>query len=190
MSCPRLERCRTETLTEQPNYGMWAGVWIDHDFPAKRRQLSAPHTPRGLRTKRGGPGPSTAVQTLMVNQATPAAAALITARASGHCEILAPACHLSQQLIFTRRHHTLPATGEVSSPADAIAACENCAELIEHTDIATAISLGYITTDRHSNATWPVYWRQQRWVTLDHFGHLANQHQPATTGQPRLLRIA
>lgn len=166
---------------------MWAGVWIDHDFPAKRRQFTAPRTPRGLRTKRGGPGPSAAVQTLIISQATPAAAAMITARSSGHCEILAPACHLSQQLIFTRRHHSL-APGEVSSPADAIAACENCAELIEHTDIATAISLGYITT-HHSNATWPVYWRQQRWVTLDHFGHLAYQHQPTTTG-PRLLRIA
>lgn len=166
---------------------MWAGVWIDHDFPTKRSQLTTPHTPRGLRTKRGGPGPSAAVQTLLVNQATPAAAALITARASGHCEILAPACHLSQQLIFTRRHHSL-AAGEVSSPADGIAACENCAELIEHTDIATAISLGYVTLDHHSNATWPVYWRQQRWVTLDHFGHLANNGQPA--GRPRLLRIA
>ncbi|KMV22051.1 hypothetical protein ACT16_13045 [Mycobacterium heckeshornense] len=168
---------------------MWAGVCIDHDFPTKRRQLTTPHNPRGLRTKRGRPGPSAAVQTLLVNQASPAAAALITARASAHCEILAPACHLTQQLIFTRRHHSLP-TAQVSSPADRIAACEHCTELIEHTHIATTINLRYITTDHHSNATRPVYWRQQRWITLDHFGHLANQHQPATTARPRLLRIA
>jgi hypothetical protein len=163
---------------------MWAGVWIDHDFPTKRRLLTRPTTRRRLRVTRPGPRTSAAVQTLLINQVTPTVAALITARASGHCEILAPACRLGQQLIFTRRHHVLP-TLEASSPADGIAACENCADLIEHSDVATAISLGYITTDQHTNGTWPLYWRQQRWVTLDHFGHLHNRQ--STT--PR-IRIA
>jgi hypothetical protein len=101
LSCPRLDRCRRETLTENRTFGMWAGVWIDHDLPDKRHLLK----PGPRLRSRPPPTPSrrTRVGTLPVNELPPNAAAMVTARASGHCEILAPACLLHQQLIFTRR---------------------------------------------------------------------------------------
>lgn len=182
LSCPRLQRCRTETLTEKRTFGMWAKVWIDHDLPAKRHLLqpatSLPNTatPRRRRTPRVG--------ALPVNQLPPNAAAMVTARASGHCEILAPACLLVQHLIFTRRPQGSPLPPD--SPAAALAACTNCAELIEQTDPATAARYGYITTTRQPITSWPVYWRQRRWVTLGHFGQLIDlPSNPSTSGHLR-----
>lgn len=95
---------------------------------------------------------------------------MVTARASAHCEILAPACLLTQHLIFTRRLQGQPLPAD--SPAGALAACTNCAELIEQTDPATAAHYGYITSAERPITSWPVYWRQRRWVTLGHFGQL------------------
>ena len=145
MKCPRLERCRRETLTENRTFGMWAGVWIDHDLPAKRHLLQpksrlraiAPHpTPDHPRRDHC---PSTNCPRRRRPWSPPAA--------SGHCEILAPACLLDQHLIFTRRTQDCPLPAD--SPAAALAACTNCAELIEQTDQATAQRYGYITTTAH-----------------------------------------
>jgi hypothetical protein len=133
MKCPRLERCRRETLTENRTFGMWAGVWIDHDLPAKRHLLQPKSRLRAIAPH--------------INELSPAAATLVTARSSGHCEILAPACLLDQHLIFTRRTQDCPLPAD--SPAAALAACTNCAELIEQTDQATAQRYGYITTTAH-----------------------------------------
>jgi len=181
MKCPRLQRCRRETLTENRTFGMWAGVWIDHDLAAKRHLLQpksrlgsialAPH-----RTARVGPLP--------INELSPAAAALVTARSSGHCEVLASACLLNQHLIFTRRAQGSPLPAD--TPAAALAACTHCTELIEQTDHATAQRYGYITTTAHPVASWPVYWRQRRWATLDHFGHLIDL--PQRSPRPQGLR--
>jgi len=182
LSCPRLQRCRTETLTEKRTFGMWAGVWIDHDLPAKQHLLQPTTslrpvaTPRRRRAARIGPLP--------VNELPSAAAALVTARASGHCEILAPACLLVQHLIFTRRPQgsLLPP----DSPAAALAACRSCLDVIEHTDPDTALRYGYITTTRIPIASWPVYWRQRRWVVLNHFGELTHlPSAPPTSGHLR-----
>ena len=124
------------------------------------------------------------VGALPVHQLPAAAAAMVTARASGHCEILAPACLLVQHLIFTRRPQGAPLPPD--SPASALAACANCAELIEHTDAATAARYGYITNTRQPITSWPVYWRQRRWVTLGHFGELIElPSQPATSSDLR-----
>jgi Transcription factor WhiB len=179
LSCPRLDRCRRETLTENRTFGMWAGVWIDHDLPDKRHLLK----PGPRLRSRPPPTPSrrTRVGTLPVNELPPNAAAMVTARASGHCEILAPACLLHQQLIFTRRPQG--AAQPPDSPAAALAACNNCAELIEQTDPDTALRYGYTTDHRQPITHWPVYWRQRRWVLLTHFGQLIDHHDhPADTG--------
>jgi hypothetical protein len=109
---------------------------------------------------------------------------MVTARASGHCEILAPACLLDQQLILTRRAQG--AATPPDSPASGLAACHNCAELIEQTDPHTALRYGYITDHRQPVTSWPVYWRQRRWVLLSHFGQLIDRpDQPPTTAQLR-----
>jgi hypothetical protein len=160
---------------------MWAGVWIDHDLPAKRHLLRPAAALRGTATSSRN---SRRVGALLINELPPAAAAMVTARASGHCEILAPACLLVQHLIFTRRPQGTPLPPD--SPAAALAACANCAELIEHTDPATAARYGYITDTRQPITSWPVYWRQRRWVTLDHFGQLINlSSQPSTSSNLR-----
>lgn len=182
LSCPRLQRCRTETLAEKRTFGMWAGVWIDHDLPAKRHLLRPAASLRGTVTTRRRTSPL--VGALPVHQLPAAAAAMVTARASGHCEILAPACLLVQHLIFTRRPQGTPLPPD--SPASALAACANCAELIEHTDAATAARYGYITNTRQPITSWPVYWRQRRWVTLGNFGELIElPSQPATSSDLR-----
>ncbi len=184
LSCPRLTLCRTQTLDDQPQHGMWAGVWIDNDFDAKSHLLHPPTEAPRL-PSRTAPAPASLVSVLPVLNVTAAAAALVAARASGHCEIMAPACLFRQQLIFTRRYD-LGAGTAADSPAEALAACGNCADLIEHTDLHTALQLGYITTVEHPSPGAPVFWRQHRWVLLDHFGHL----QPLTAAPMPLARTA
>ncbi|WP_109558029.1 WhiB family transcriptional regulator [Mycobacteroides abscessus] len=39
LSCPRLSLCRNQTLNDKPLHGMWAGLWIDHDFDTKHHRL-------------------------------------------------------------------------------------------------------------------------------------------------------
>lgn len=163
---------------------MWAGVWIDSDFPAKSHLLLPPASHPRL-PARPAPSAASLVSALPILNITSDAAAMVAARASGHCEILAPACLLRQQLIFTRRHD-LGSGVAADSPAEAIAACENCADLIEHTDLHTALQLGYVTSAEHPSASAPVFWRQRRWVLLDHFGHL----QPLTASPAPLARTA
>jgi hypothetical protein len=180
MKCPRLQRCRRETLSEKRTFGMWAGVWIDHDLAAKRHLLQPKSR---LRTIAQPPQRSTRVGPLPINELCAPAAAMVTARSSGHCEILAPACLLDQHLIFTRRTQGSPLPTD--SPAAALAACTNCAELIEQTDHDTAQRYGYITTTDHPITSWPVYWRQRHWVTLNHFGHLIDLPE-RTPRSPRL----
>lgn len=163
---------------------MWAGVWIDGDFPAKSHLLLPPPTRHRL-SARTAPAAASLVSVLPILNVSAAAAAMVAARASGHCEIMAPACLLRQQLIFMRRHD-LGFDSAADSPAEAIAACENCADLIEHTDLRTALQLGYVTSAEHPSPSAPVFWRQHRWVLLDHFGHL----QPLTDAPAPLARTA
>jgi hypothetical protein len=182
LSCPRLDRCRRETLSENRTFGMWAGVWIDNDLAAKRHLLQP--TPRLRSCAPPRRRRQTRVGRLPVNELSPTAAAMVTARASGHCEILAPACLLDQQLIVTRRAQGAAAPPD--SPASGLAACHHCAELIEQTDPHTALRYGYITDHRQPVTSWPVYWRQRRWVLLSHFGQLIDHtDHPPTTAQLR-----
>jgi hypothetical protein len=178
----RLDRSRRETLAANHTFAMWARAPIDNDLPAKRHLLQP--TPRLRSCAPPRPSRQTRVGALPVNELPPNAAAMVTARASGHCEIMAPACLLGQQLIFTRRTQGCPLPPD--SPAAALAACHNCAELIEQTDPDTALRYGYITDNRQPTTSWPVYWRQRRWVSLSHFGQLIDHdHQPAGTGHLR-----
>jgi Transcription factor WhiB len=141
LSCPRLDRCRRETLSEKRTFGMWAGVWIDNDLSAKRHLLQP--TPRLRSCAPPRRRRQTHVGPLPVNDLSPTALAMVTARDSVHCEILAPACLLDQQLILTRRAQG--AAKPPDSPASGLAACHKCAELIEQTDPHTALRYGYIT---------------------------------------------
>lgn len=185
LTCPLLADCAASARRNRPSYGMWAGVWIDGDFAAKQHLLALPQPAAGTTAdphhhRRPTPPPPTdrkprrqsirRVGPLCTIAPAPAVAALITARASGHCEIMASACTYQQAAIFSRRRSATPAM--LSSPADAIAACRNCIELIEYTDLPTALDLGYLVNARRTTSTAAMLWRQQRWVYLDTRGRL------------------
>ncbi|MGV7303119.1 WhiB family transcriptional regulator [Mycobacterium kansasii] len=183
--CPVRRDCTELALRNKPSYGMWAGIWLDNDFDAKQHLLvlntpPVPNTDNGAPTQPPAPveerprrrvGRQTRVRRLLLNSLPPAVAALITARASGHCEIMAPACTYQQTAIFTRRRHTV-AGSDLASPADGIAACHNCINLIEDSAIPTALDLGYLVDPRCTTSTTAMLWRQQRWVYLDIRGHI------------------
>lgn len=188
LNCTGRGACAATALRIRPDHGMWAGIWIDGDFAAKRHllagraptpppavpppagdALSTPRrAPRGARRRRVG--------RLCTTAPPPQLAALVAARASGHCEIMAPACTYAQSAIFTRRRGAVPDT--LSSPADAVVACANCIDLIERTELPTALDLGYLVDARTASTAVAMYWRQHRWVYLDTRGRL----QPCDTG--------
>ena len=84
---------------------------------------------------------------------------------------MAPACTYQQALIFGRRRRT-ETPRRFGSPADGIAACRNCLDLIEHTDLPTALDLGYLVDSRSPTSVTAVLWRQHRWVYLDIRGRI------------------
>jgi hypothetical protein len=195
LKCPIRDQCAQSALRARPAYGMWAGVWIDGDFHDKQHLLllaqpeptpspkpldqqpitpapAASRQPRGRRPKRVGK--------LVVASPPPAIAAQITARASGNCEVMAPACTYQQGAIVSRRRGATTAR-PLGSPADAIAACRNCIDLIEHTDIPTALDLGYIVDPRSATSTAAMLWRQHRWVYLDTRGRIHDAGDPTLT---------
>ncbi|MGV7724248.1 WhiB family transcriptional regulator [Mycobacterium kansasii] len=192
LNCPTLRSCAEAALRHRPSYGMWAGVWINGDFADKQRQLeltataitpTKPPKPHPISTPPPPAPPPHATQRAprpgrvgkLCTTVPPApVAALIAARASGHCEIMAPACTYQQSAIFSRRRGGARTT--LTSPADAICACRNCIDLIEHTDTPTALDLGYIVDRRRRTSTTAMLWRQRHWVYLDTQGRL----QPAT----------
>jgi hypothetical protein len=186
LNCPILRDCGQSALRHRPSHGMWAGVWIDGDFTDKQHLLPNP-TQQPTAGAKGNhhqgitgpasttgapphPGRRSRVGKLLLASPPPAIAAQITARASGNCEIMAPACTYGQAAIFCRRRGAAPRP--LGSPADAIAACRNCIDLIEHTDTPTALDLGYIVDPRRCTSTTAVLWRQHRWVFLDTHGRI------------------
>lgn len=195
LACPSLLACSQSALRREPSYGMWAGVWIDGDFPTKRHLLGLatrppadtkplahqPVTPSAAPVIRHAlrPGRHVRVKRLLITSPAPVIAERITARASGHCEIMAPACTYEQAVIFSRRRRQHPRP--LGSPADAIAACRNCIDLIEHTDIPTALDLGYNVDPRSTTSTTAMLWRQHRWVFPDTHGRLHDTNNLTVT---------
>jgi hypothetical protein len=198
LSCPSLTSCAGAALRNRPTYGMWAGVWIDGDFADKQRLLTltasgpspspvseplAPQADSPVQTP--APRPPTQrrrhrhrqrVGTLAAAAAMPAVAALIAARSTAHCEVMAPGCTYQQHTIFSRRRRGTRTS--LCSPADAIAACHNCVDLIEHTDLPTALDLGYVVDARSCTSTVAMLWRHHRWSYLDTRGQLRPANGP------------
>lgn len=201
LNCTSRRVCADTAMQLRPPHGMWAGIWIDGDFTAKEHLFASqrftplPAAPQPdddttdntdnidtIAAARARPLPPDnrrrRVGRLPTTAPPPQVAALITARASAHCEIMAPACTYTQAAIFTRRRVSAP--GVLASPADAVAACANCIELIEHTELPTALDLGYLVDARTATSGVAMWWRHHRWVYLDTRGHL----QPCTPGVP------
>lgn len=179
LACPRRRWCAQAALTVRPSFGMWAGIWINRDFPRAASYLRAiahdletesrlapPEPPAAL------PEPVPLTTTLRGRGATRSIcspAALIAARASGHCEVMTAQCGLGYDAIVSRL--TGP-RARVSSPAEGFAACRHCARTLRDADQAFLVRCGYRCPPREANLV-PFYWRQCRWVLLDGSGELA-----------------
>nr|VTP04716.1 Transcriptional regulator WhiB [Mycobacterium riyadhense] len=196
LKCAVRRDCCQTALRSRPSYGMWAGVWINGDFENKRPLLLT-HAHPATEDAKPAEQPTIAQATtpahrphrsnrrsrvgkLLIAPPPPLIAAQITARASGNCEIMAPACTYQQAAIFSRRRRATRAR-QLGSPADGIAACPNCIDLIEHTDIPTALDLGYIVDPRSATSTTAMLWRQHRWVYLDTRGRIHAATDPSLT---------
>lgn len=197
LRCPARAQCAQSALRHQPCYGMWAGVWINGDFSGKQRLLSAaaaakaepepegPHRHAAINDRadqaESAPPRRTRLGALLTTPPPPAIAAPITARASGHCEIMAPACTYGQAVIFSRRRRAQRDNRELGSAADDIAACRNCVDLIEHTDVPTVLDLGYLVDARTPTSITAMLWRQHRRVYLDTRGRIQIPASTLTT---------
>jgi hypothetical protein len=154
---------------------MWAGVWIDHNLADVAHYLQAiaqaapPTPPPPARTTDGIEAPRR--PPVICPPAEHTVAAMITARSSGHCEIMAPECRLGLEAIASRIRgrtwHELP------DPAAGYAVCRRCQAAVAGMEPRLSHQLGYIVHKPANAATVPFYWRQNRWMRLDSAGGAA-----------------
>jgi hypothetical protein len=184
LSCPQLSWCADQALTLRPVTGVWAGLWIDDNIAALTPYLQvlaqdpSPENVRhfGRRTARPAPPlpPPAARQRRGVLNAPAgahdesAAAALITARASGHCEILTPDCRFTLDAIVARN----PTSGEpLRRASEGFATCSPCHQRLAALEPQLAHQLGYQIPAGTDPARVPFYWRQHHWRYFDDAGH-------------------
>jgi hypothetical protein len=178
LACPVRSWCARQALREHASWGMWAGIWIDGNLADLAHQLQViaenkPPTTPPLTTNLKPPNCIDAPSPPPVIRppAKHTIAAVITARSSGHCEIMAPDCRLGLEAIASRirgrcRH-------ELRDAADGYAVCRTCQSAVTRMEARLSHQLGYIVDSAASAATIPFYWRQSRWMRLDSAGGAA-----------------
>ncbi|MCB0937442.1 WhiB family transcriptional regulator [Mycobacterium sp. 4D054] len=186
LRCPRRRWCARRALTCRPSWGMWAGVWIDGRFTPVAHRLSsiAADTPPPRATGAVAASHRPLVRSPVrpespppagVRCSTPApAAALVWARASGHCEIMAPDCRLTADSLESRLGE--PPGKDTASTL--FAACVRCANSIASLDPKLARRLGYRVCSRDRAPDAPFLWRQQHWVILNTDGACGDASPP------------
>jgi hypothetical protein len=154
---------------------MWAGIWIDGNLADVAPHLhaiaeAAPPTP---------PPPVTNAHRIEAPRRSPVirppathtVMAMITARSSGHCEIMAPDCRLGLEAIASRiRGRCWP---ELPDATAGYAVCRTCQAVVTRMESRMSYQLGYIVDGPANAATVPFYWRQNRWMLLDSAGGAA-----------------
>lgn len=176
LQCPVRRACAREALRTNATQGMWAGVWVDDDRESAMRRLravvdDAPPRPVVDRAPRY-PEPRRRVRlALPCRGPLPrcSVAAAVDARASGHCEVMAPGCRLSGDRHLSRVPGRHPA--EAMSPTETFCVCHRCAEMICSTD-GLGRQLGFAGVPAETAEHTPVRWRAARWVLLGHAGEL------------------
>jgi hypothetical protein len=98
-------------------------------------------------------------------------AAVITARSSGHCEIMAPDCVLGLETIAGRIRGRY--WQELPDAAAGYAVCRRCQVAVARMEPRLSHQLGYLVDNPANAATVPFYWRQTRWLRLDSAGGAA-----------------
>jgi hypothetical protein len=154
---------------------MWAGIWIDGNLAAVAHHLHAIAQGATPRT----PPPATNTHRIEAPSRPPAipppgkhtVAAVITARSSGHCEIMTPDCLLGLDAIASRirgrRWQELPYA------AAGYAVCRRCQAAVARMEPQLSHQLGYTIDTPASAAAVPFYWRQTHWMLLDSAGGAA-----------------
>jgi Transcription factor WhiB len=179
LRCPARQWCAGEALVVRPVFGMWAGIWIDRNFADVAHYLHAIAETAPAAT----PPPQTATVTavpvcvpaapqrrvaIRVSADRTSVAALITARSSGHCEIMAPNCLLDSDGVCSRIRRRSPS--ELRDPTAGYVACRRCRSVVTNMHRQLAHRLGYLVDARRDPAGVPFYWRLSRWMMLDSGG--------------------
>lgn len=176
LSCPVRRACASEALRTGATWGTWAGVWLDGtpNDVARRllRAIAADRMPSRRSEREISPAPR-------VYQPTPLPrprpmtgariAAMVTARASGHCEVVSDGCSLAMDRQISRLPGRL--STESASAAELFGACRSCAEVIGGT-WEFARSSGFVVDPAQPAASAPFRWRNVRWVLLGPHGEL------------------
>lgn len=175
LQCPARRWCAQQALKHRASWGMWAGIWIDGELGDVAHHLraiaAAPAVPPQLHTV-APPGSQVLAAPPPRSRRGDNAwvRAAVTARSSGHCEILAPGCRYTNDRIASR------VTGQAAHDADAASqlyiVCGACEMTLEQLEPAIACRLGYRIDTAQLPGRVPFYWRQHRWVLLDPSGRL------------------
>ena len=173
LACPARSWCAQEALSAKASWGMWAGIWIDGNLTDAARYLRAIAEDRPSATP---PPPATIHRispprqpVVIPRPANHSVAAVITARSSGHCEILAPGCRLDLDTIACR----IDRCREPADAAGGYAVCRNCRAAVTGMEPGLRRRLGYTVDSLAATTSVPFYWRQSHWMRLDPAGGAA-----------------
>lgn len=187
LQCPTRRQCAGEALRAGASEGMWAGVWIDGDHEPAVRWLQAIAADWPPPRRAAPPSPNRAPArraALPLPRRRPltrcSVTAAVDARASGHCEVMAPGCRLSGDRHLSRVPGRDPA--EATSAAEVFSACSPCAEMVcAETDLMR--QHGFVVVSTGAAARTPVHWRAARWVLLGRAGELTEVDTAAADAQ-------
>lgn len=185
LECPLRRGCARQALKHRPSHGMWAGIWIDGRLeavsgylraiaesaqPVEATGASAPVvdlTPPPLSVRPDPPLERMLPDVVAAQRGS--LGAQVLARASGHCEIMAPGCRLSGDGYSYRTPETLP--GTAVDATQVYLRCDQCAQTVSGIDTSIARRLGYVVSEQRRTDV-PFFWRQSRWVCFTADGRL------------------
>lgn len=177
LRCPARRGCAREALRANASWGMWAGIWIDgRAKPAARylAAIAADWPPRPRRIRHEAPPTPTPRDPIALPQ-RPAivrrsTAAVVTARSSGHCEVMTSGCRLTADRQLSR---VVDIDGRPEPTASELfCACGPCAQWVSAAT-ESARAMGYLVASPAAAGHTPFRWRAARWVLLGSRGDLA-----------------
>jgi hypothetical protein len=175
LRCPVRKECAAVALKMRPTAGMWAGIWMSGDSGAAQHYLRALAEDTDVAAVPAlHAQPVTAPPERQIDREPPevtsTAPELILARASGHCEIMAPGCNLTLDIVCSR--YARAGRRDAEDPASAYGACRFCKCMLADMEPRIAMRLGYLVRADHAARDVPLFWRQHRWLFLTSTGHL------------------
>jgi hypothetical protein len=178
LRCPARHECAREALRANATWGTWTGIWINGELEPVARYLRAiaadwPPRPRSVEhvalSAPVPPDPAPLPRRRPIGRRS--VAVVVAARASGHCEVMAPGCKLAadRQLSRVADRTVRGAT----SAAEVYCACCSCADAISSSP-AHMRRCGYLVESANAAARIPFHWRGARWVLLGTGGELVD----------------